>query len=322
MPAVAPTKRPVPPRLIGVFKRRKHFLRKRRYAKAFADASYDKVASQLNECQETESLVVCHSCRGSWWITTRCRLRVCPLCSFVKAQERAIFIQAMCKEMKHPKLLTLTFPTWTDDPRAGIKLLRASFSRLRRFTFMRHVVGGAYQIELKQKTGGWHIHLHSIMDAPYLPYQKIFTAWKAITGVSVPQVDIRAASTPEAQAYAAKYASKSNSFDAQPQSIVAWYEATKGSRLFGTFGKWFNKTLADVLPDKFADIEPPRCPHCGAVKSAFLARDGPFIFGPELWHDIAQVMLDGLDDIRPIAGCTDLLANPSEFALPSHDENA
>jgi len=269
-----------------ITRKAKHFRRKHRYAEAFERAGLLKEAAVLHDCNETEIIAACSSCGHSWWVKFRCRTRVCPLCSYKVMLDRSQLLIALCRGMSHPKLLTLTMPTWTDDPKQGIKFLRASFQKLRRIKLMRKVVGGAYQIELKPKENGWHIHIHALLDAPYLPYQLIFNAWKTITGINAPQIDIRAASDPKAQVYVCKYAAKSVGFDSHPDVIVAWYLATKGQRLFGTFGKWYNKKLIDIAPELVPLRPPPSCPCCGAEKTMYMARDGPHIFGWETWKVI------------------------------------
>jgi len=273
-----------------ITRKAKHFRRKNRYADAFDRAGLQKEAAILRDCHETEILAACNNCGHSWWVKFRCRTRVCPLCSYKVMLDRSKFLIELCRGMTHPKLLTLTMPTWTDDPKLGIRTLRANFCRLRRTKLMRKVVGGAYQIELKPKENGWHIHIHALLDAPYLPYQLIFSAWKKITGIDVPQIDIRAASDPKAQVYIAKYAAKSVGFDSSPDVIVQWYLATKGQRLFGTFGKWYNKKLADIAPELCPPKPPCTCPRCGAEKTTYLARDGPYIFGWETWKELKSTI--------------------------------
>jgi len=269
-----------------ITRRQKHYRRKNRYADAFESAGLQKEAQVLRDCHETEILAACSNCGHAWWVPYRCRTRVCPLCSYKVMLERSQLMLALCRGMDHPKLLTLTMPTWTDDPKQGIRFLRASFARLRRTALLRKVVGGAYQIELIPKQNGWHIHIHVLMDAPYLPYQLIYSAWQKITGINVPQIDIRAASDPAAQVYVCKYAAKSVSFNDSPDVIVAWYLATKGQRLFATFGKWYNKKLRDIAPELCPPVAPSICPHCNAEKTTFLARDGPHIYGWDVWKDI------------------------------------
>lgn len=298
---------------LAIAKRRKHYLRKRRFAEQFRIAGEDTLAQQLMDCQETEQLICCSSCRSSWWVLTKCRKRVCPLCSYEVAQERGRFMLALTRQMKYPKLVTLTMPLWTDEPRRGITHLRSCFLKLRHSPVFRKVRGGAYQIELKQKPGGWHIHMHMLIDAPFLPYQHLFSAWRSILGGVVPQVDIRSAQDEAARVYAAKYASKSAGFDMKPETIVAWYNATKGTRLFATFGEWYNVTMHELDPDTPLPLEATVCPACGAEKTVFRARDGPMLFGHDVWRDIEQVFMPGKEWTRDIESAEYIL-DSAEYA--------
>lgn len=283
---------------------KKHFVRKHNYIRAFEDADLLRVATALRQCRETLSLVCCKACHHSWYVVTRCHQRICPLCSYEVTIERAKFINAMTKSMKHPKLVTLTMPLWTHDPHIGIKLLRKYFSQLRKEKCMASVKGGAYQIELKQKEGGWHIHIHAIVDAPYIPYQLLFKSWKRITGANAPQTDIRAADSPEARSYVAKYAAKSAALDTHPESIVAWYLATKGERLFATFGSFYNATINSLETQIDKPEFVPGCPHCGVQGQCFHARDGPFIFGRDCWQDVKASFLKDDDATIPLTEIT------------------
>jgi len=310
------TRKPLTPALAAISKRRPSFLRKRRIAEAFDDAGLASIAGNLYDCQETESLVCCRACHGHWWTPTRCRLRVCPLCAYDKAQQRARFVQGMIGQMQYPKLLTLTIDRWRESPQAGIKHLRACLNKLRRSKLFRAVAGGAYNIELIEKEDGWHIHVHLIMSCPYLPYQRLFSAWKNITGQRFVSVDIRAAKSKRQQSYAVKYACKTATYDQDPAAIVRWYNATLGCRLFATFGKWYNATLEDVLPDANDRPKKPPCPHCGAEGASFFARDGPFIFGPHLWPSLIGAFQGDNPACRPAEDVRDILAHPGTYAAP------
>lgn len=294
--------RPVQLLLANLDSRRIHFLRKRRYADAFEAAGYDHIASQLHDCQETEVLACCTACGKSWYIVNKCRLRVCPLCSYTLSQKRAKHLLAMTGRMKFPKFITLTLPYTSTDARADIPKIRNAFNRLRRQPLFNSVKGGAYQIELKPKPQGWHVHLHMLIDAPYIPYQQLYTAWRTILDVKYCKIDIRAAKTVKQQVYVTKYASKSADFRGNPDVVVKWFEATKGLRLFATFGDWYNAKLEDLVAPKDQEKPAAVCPHCKAVKTTFLARDGPFIYGHDDWRQFGGCMTLGKDDVRDIDG--------------------
>jgi len=211
--------------------------------------------------------------------------------------------------MKNVKLLTLTLPRSEMQAKDQIRNLRRFFSKLRRHVLFKQVVGGAYQIEVKTKPDGFHIHMHILFDGPYMPRQLIFTAWKEITDVDAPQVDIRAAHDHGAAQYVCKYAAKSAQFYDDPQDIIRWYLATKGQRLFATFGKWYNAKYHELMPEGTFIPAPQPCPFCKTIGQTFYARDGPFRFGKD-WLNIGNALL-GSDPIdRPIPEIKDALDKP------------
>jgi hypothetical protein len=273
--------------IASLAKRKKHFRRKNAIADIFLAAGYENLSIKLRDCQQTEVLACCTSCGGRWWVIEKCKQRVCPLCSFEESKKRGKYLLAMTAHMTHPKMLTLTLPHSDNPPKEQIKFLRESFAKLRRTKLFANVVGGSYQIEVKPKTSGFHIHIHVLMDSPYMPYQKIFSTWAGITGNDSPQVDIRAADSDAAKVYVCKYTSKTADFTHDTDSIVRWYEATKGQRLFATFGKWYNATLDELMPEGTLPPEHPPCPHCGSQGTMFYARDGPFLFAKD-WNSLAQ----------------------------------
>lgn len=276
-------------------KRKKHYLRKRAVANTFREHHFDELSRKLYDCQETETLVCCSNCGSHWYVITKCRQRVCPLCAYEESQRRAAYLVAMTHQMKNVKLLTLTLPRSEIRAQDQIKTLRRYFSLLRRHALFKQVVGGAYQIEVKTKTDGFHIHMHILFDGPYMPRQMLFTAWREITDVEAPQVDIRAANDHGAAQYVCKYAAKSAQFYDDPQDIIRWYLATKGQRLFATFGRWYNAKFREIMPEGTFVPTPQPCPFCKTIGHTFYARDGPYMFGKD-W----QPMLRGLCGSDPI----------------------
>lgn len=246
-------------------KRARHFARKRRIAEAFQAAGRYQIAQHLRDCEEVFRHAMCVHCGEDFYIRDRCRSRVCPLCGYQESKKRGEWIESMTHGMKYPKMLTLTMPTWTAEPRDGIKLLRDHFNQLRAHPLFKNCKGGAYQIELKPKDLGWHIHLHAIIDCPFLPYQPLMRAWSRIIGREFASVNIKAASTSAEKHYVAKYAAKAADYEGDLPQVVAWFDAVTGSRLFTTFGDWFAKEPAVVNRDGDDATFVCACPACGSV---------------------------------------------------------
>lgn len=282
-----------PPTMIST-RRKKWITLKNRYAAVFAAQDDEATATKMQDCTETLSLVICKSCHHRWYVVNHCRLRACPICSFQVSRARAKYLNALCQRIPSVKLLTLTMPAWRFQPRDGIKLLRDSFNKLRRQKLMKSVVGGTYCVEVVPNDDYWHIHLHAILDCKYLPYQKIFTHWRALFDVRHIEVDIRQADSRQARSYIAKEVGKNMAISLDPEKIVDWYHAIKGSRLWTSFGTFRNVALEELDDEKTDPEFVPVCPNCGTHHSMYFARDGPFVWGGEVWQTIALIETAGL----------------------------
>ena len=158
---------------------------------------------------------------------------------------------------------------------------------------MKSVLGGAYCVEVIPKETFWHIHLHAILDCKYLPYQQIFSQWRSLFNVRHIEVDIRQADSREARSYIAKEVGKNMAISLDPEFIVEWYHAIKGSRLWTSFGTFFNVTLNELDNEEKEEKFVPVCPNCGQHKSMFFARDGPFIYGGKKWAEMEKATTGG-----------------------------
>ena len=164
---------------------------------------------------------------------------------------------------------------------------------------MKSVAGGAYCIEIIPHEGYWHIHLHAILDCKYLPYQRIFSEWRALFDVRHIEVDIRQADSREARSYIAKEVGKNMAISLDPEYIADWYHAIKGSRLWTSFGTFFNLTLNELDDEEPEKEFAPVCPNCGKAKTMYFARDGPYKYGPEIWDKIKRFETGNLPNQVP-----------------------
>lgn len=274
--------------------------KKRAIADKLYDAHEDKVAQQLQECSETETLVACHECRHRWWVIVKCGHRLCPICSRVEAARRGDILAAHTHELQHPKLVTLTADPNGQTPRGQVKRLRTAWAKLRRTPMFKKCKGGAYTLELKPEAWGWHVHLHAVLDIQYIPQKKLFAAWRNIISERCPQVDIRAAETAEARRYVAKYVCKNDTLLLEPNRAAEYLEATRGIRLFSTFGCWHRLKLKDQPRPSPEDKPKCQCPNCHATGTVFRVRQGAIVFGMDAWRDIESVFLEEGNHTRPL----------------------
>lgn len=190
-------------------------------------------------------------------VTLRCGDRTCPECrarDYYRLRDRYAPILRM---IHRPKLITLTLVNYRHLTREGISRLRMCMKTLfHRFEGV--IRGGLYCIEVTNKGTGWHVHVHILADAKYIPQDELTAAWREITGDSY-VVDIRAADSPDAGLrYLLKYLSKKPDLgegeETEEDIRQTFNEAMKGVRLIQPFG-----SLYAYCPPR----ENRPCPTCG-----------------------------------------------------------
>jgi hypothetical protein len=103
--------------------------------------------------------------------------------------------------------------------------------------------------------GRWHVHLHVLVETPWLDQKQLSQEWLAVTGDSS-YVFIKAIQNPEREArYIAKYCAKGtdSSTYRSPEHLAEYILAIKGRRLITTFGSWRGMKLEDAAPDTPTD---------------------------------------------------------------------
>lgn len=272
-----------------------HMRRKAMIADELDKVGEHKAAAALRECHTTEHLTGCTHCGAAWWVTTKCRSRICPICAWKTAQARAQLIQNMIAGLKHPKFITLTMPRWNGDPGEGISFIRKAFGKLRKSGGIPGLEGGCYSIEVVPKENGWHIHMHLILDCSFTPHKKLIAAWGLALGVPSPSVDVRDAGSADAAKYVAKYVTKSLNPKDGPEAFAKLYQAIAGVRLFALFGKWFKSAPMVEMMKMQKDHVQAKCPCCGELGTLFDVRCGRFVFGKD-WDNISKFWMGKATD--------------------------
>lgn len=222
--------------------------------------------SKINDIVETANTFInadhewtticCSHCGDTFKVPIYCGDRFCYTCSprrLARTRRRLTWLsdQAGIPFGMGFKFLTLTIRSEDDLP-GMIKSLLKSFRRMRQRAFWKNNVdGGAFIVEIKRGSFGWHAHVHAVIVANYLDFDKVKALWRKVsTGHGV---DIRAKSSKESVNYMCKYMSKPNLDD---ESIEEINGALKGTRLFSPFGTWYalNGTYEQAAPS---------CQKCG-----------------------------------------------------------
>jgi hypothetical protein len=137
-----------------------------------------------------------------------------------------------------------------------------AFKDLRRLSlWSAAVTGGAAFCEVTRSTSSatWHVHLHVIAHARFIPKESLSQAWRAVTGDSF-IVDIQKAVGAKASHYVTKYVTKAltGSILHDPVLLDEFVLAMKGRRLMVCFGTWYNAKGDEEITSEHADAEPPR----------------------------------------------------------------
>jgi len=185
----------------------------------------------------------------------------------------------------------------------GIKLLVLRFNQLRKLPVWRGVRGGVYTVHVKLKPGGWHVHLHALVDGWVDNRNKngrpLETAWCSLTGGNPDAGDRRSVEVRRVKradafrvlGYAVDYKEEQlAALEAAPAAVLRElvHVMEGGAHVFGSSGAV--RSLAAPFVCYLA-----QCPICGGPLKPFggtvsydnpFARDGPN--GTVLYDTIAS----------------------------------
>lgn len=198
-----------------------------------------------------------YACSGNY-----CRDRFCIPCGTARGSLIADNLIELCQG-KTVRFLTLTLRSRGSTLATCIDRLMLYFGMLREGRlWKRHVKGGAYFIEVKRGkgSGGWHVHVHCLVEGHFLPKQELSDAWRTITGDSY-IVDIRPVPDIRAKAqYVTKYVSKpmDTTVFASDADLAECIVTLHGRRLCGCFQSWRGTELErrPEQPTDWIDIGP------------------------------------------------------------------
>jgi len=120
--------------------------------------------------------------------------------------------------------------------------------------FTELVKGGLYGIDIKQQEPErYHVHLHTLMDAAYIPQAALSSVWEDLTGA--PVVDVRRGDQ-EALRDVVGYVCKPPEFESV-EAQIDYLTTLKGRQLLQPFGSLYGNT-----PEKEGLL---RCANCDVV---------------------------------------------------------
>ena len=139
--------------------------------------------------------------------------------------------------------------------------------------FTELVKGGLYGIDIKQQESDrYHVHLHTLMDAAYIPQAALSSVWEDLTGA--PVVDVRRGDQ-EALRDVVGYVCKPPEFESV-EAQIDYLTTLKGRQLLQPFGSLYGNT-----PEKAGLL---RCANCDVVP---------------LWWDYLGIVDEFYDTMTP-----------------------
>ena len=222
-----------------------------------------RVADNLARCGTEQIFKTCRNC-GDWQsLDYHCNIKFCPLCNWRIARQRAEMLRIWTTCIGQPKHVVLTRRNTKQISKERIRQNQKDYAKLRRKKLMEKVLGGCVSTEITNEGRGWHLHLHILCDARFIPADRLAIEWGKLVGQEfaiVKVIDCREKSyLGEVTKYAVKPA-ELVSWDVP--DIIAFINAIKGVRLFATYGTLFK--LSKEIKREIAANKPEATPcPCG-----------------------------------------------------------
>lgn len=223
-----------------------------------------QVADLIEPCGTYVAFTALSSGRQKITAANFCRQRLCAVCAW-RRQARFVATTYPALELLQGAGYELVFMTLTvrnvsrEDLRQAVDQIAAAFTRLMRSALMAPVAGYIRSIEVTEREGSFHPHIHAVLILPpgYCPIDRawiaqpdLIGAWRRALRVNYdPNVDLRylrqtrQGKRPYIEAI--KYALKPAAL--QPAALAAVYYALHGRRLisFGGLVTHLRKALND-----------------------------------------------------------------------------
>lgn len=286
-------------------------------------AGAEKYADSLTDCMVTTHTQLCmdESCLHPTQAVTHCKQRLCAHCAPIKAKDQARGVRKLVSMFKTtrresrpdrakysaPKFITLTMRTrGTGELSAALDELHRAWRNFKRIPYIKNRIhGGVICTEIvgsqagknsqgKEMADRWHVHLHLLADAEYIPGPVLSKLWgealrqKGADGAWYARTDIKAVSGDELARYVSKYTAKPADVDRWTDSQLREFVTTiKKRRLVSTFGAYYRLGIIRLSNQDKPEGTKRACIECGKTGTLFPARAGPRHYG-EQWRYFLQ----------------------------------
>lgn len=226
----------------------------------------EDLAQPLAHCRTEQYIAMCTRCEATRIFWNRCERFCCPLCQPRLARERRDQIEWWALTIKQPKHVVLTAPNTTTLTVPYLQWLKRAWTALRRSSLAANWQGGFWTIEVTNKGNGWHVHIHAIIDARWIPADQLARAWAQRLGTPIAIVDVSDARDARYLAEAVKYVCKMSDLVTLPaEDLATVIDTFSRQRTFGVFGSLYGQRTAwrDYLATQ--DAATPTC-ECGCTR--------------------------------------------------------
>lgn len=209
-----------------------------RLADKLEQAGLSNYAQKIRECHTTWVALRCRNCGTRYAIPNHCDLRFCPHCQRRLSKQRQQELEWWIRLLDRPKHVVLTVRNTEILTKEYIQWVKKCFGRLRRRKLAKSWRSGIYAIEVTNESRGWHVHIHALIEAPWIDQRELAKTWAEIVGQDFAIVWVGAAKDAGVAKEVMKYTVKGNQLASwSPEEIRQYILATEGIRLFGRFGE-------------------------------------------------------------------------------------
>lgn len=118
-------------------------------------------------------------------------------------------------------------------------------------------------MEITNEGKGWHIHLHILVDAFFVPAGELAVVWGKLVGQDFAIVKVKDCRGDSYLGEVTKYVVKGSELASwPPEEIAQFIHAIRGIRFFSTFGSLF-KIRKEIREEMDSDRPEPRVCSCG-----------------------------------------------------------
>lgn len=149
------------------------------------EAGFSAMGGRFISCRQpsSELVFVCQNCNHVEIKPSSCNVRFCPRCNGRRFRILEEKFGNGISRMYAPIFLSLSYPNVSVLDRGALDYATRSFAKLRRARCFKNVRGGFYGLDVtfNAMSHTFNVHVHAVIDAPFLNRAQIYTRWLEIT---------------------------------------------------------------------------------------------------------------------------------------------